>query len=428
MKMTKKVIAVLLAVLFVAAAFAGCSSGTDGESAANDASNIKIGVIEVGDDTETYTKVHSDGIKEAAAALGISEDQILWKTKVEETEDCKTAAEALVADGCTVVISNSYGHQDYMVQVAEEFPEVDFVAMTGDFAAISNLDNFYNAFSKVFESRYVSGVVAGMKVAELVENNQLSADNYDADGNVKIGYVGAFNYAEVISGDTAFFLGIKSIYPEVSMEVQYTNSWFDIDAEAEAAKVLMNDGCVIIGQHADSTGAPTAVETAYQNGTLAFSVGYNMSMLDVAPTVSLTSPTTDWAVYYKALFEAEINGTEVPQDFAAGYEVDGVYITELGPNVAEGTAEKVAEVEAALKDGSLKVFDTSTFTVNGETLTTASVDLSYMDYSTMTPIYQGETVECIKTDEATGITYFDESTYRAAPYFSIIIDGITELN
>lgn len=392
-----------------------------------DASAIKIGAIMVGDATESYTKAHEDGIRAAAAACGISEDQIEWKERIEETEDCFDSAKQLVADGCTLIISNSYGHQDFIDQAAGEFPDVNFVAMTGDFAAISGKSNLFNAFTHVYESRYVSGVVAGMKLQELIDKDMIPASGYDADGNIKIGYVGAYPYAEVVSGFTAFFLGIRSVVKNVAMEVYYTSSWFSIEAEAAAADVLLKDGCVIIGQHADSTGAPDTVQKAYDNGTVCFSVGYNVDMLSTAPQAALTSATNVWAAYYTQLFASVINGTEIKQDVAYGYADGGVAITPLGPNVAPGTAEKVAEIEADLAAGKLQVFDTSTFTVDGKELTSAPVDFSYMDWATMTPVYVGETIDVIETD-ANGVSYFNESYYRSAPYFSFIIDGITEMN
>ena len=296
----KKIVSAFLTAALAVSMLVGCGSGnagagagTEGGSAA-EATDLKIGVILVGDETETYTKAHIDGINEAADSLGIPRDNIQWKERVEESEDCYDAAKALIADGCTLVISNSYGHQDFMAEAAEEFSDVNFVAMTGDYAAISGLDNFYNAFTNVYESRYVSGVVAGMKVAELDAAGEIPAEGYDENGNVKIGYVGAYPYAEVVSGYTAFYLGIQSVFPNVVMDVQYTNSWFDIEGEAAAADVLIKRGCVVIGQHADSTGAPDTVEKAWQNGQVVYSVGYNMSMLDVAPDAALTSATNNW--------------------------------------------------------------------------------------------------------------------------------------
>ena len=408
----KKLIALMLAAVLMLAA---CVALAD---------DLKVGVILVGDETEGYTLAHMNGIKAAAEALGLTDSQIVWKYKVPEDQSCYDSAMDLVGQGCNLIISNSYGHQTYMALAAEEVPDVTFVAMTGDFAAISGLDNFKNAFTKVYESRYVSGVVAGMKVAELLESGELAPEkqpnSFDADGNVKIGYVGAFNYAEVVSGYTAFFLGIRSVVPNVAMEVMYTNSWFDIDKEAAAAEALVAKGCVIIGQHADSTGAPAAVQKLLDAGTLCYSVGYNIDMLPTAPTAALTSPTNEWSVFYTELFTAKQNGEEIAADWAKGYEAGAVAITDLGPSCAAGTAEKVAEVEQAIHDGSLKVFDTATFTVGGETVTSAPCDMSFMDWSTMTAIYEGETVEAI-VDGA-----FEESAFRSAPYFQLRIDGIIE--
>lgn len=428
--MFKKIAAAMLAVLMVisiTAAFTGCSGGASAD--------FKVGVILIGDETEGYSKAHMDGIKEAAKNLGIAENQIIWKYKVEENSTCLDAATDLVGQGCDLIISNSYGHQTYMVQAAEQFPDITFASMTGDFAAISGVPNLKNGFTKVFQSRYVSGVVAGMKVAELLADGTISEEStpeHFDNGNVKIGYVGAFDYAEVVSGYTAFFLGIKSVVENVTMEINYTSSWFDIDKEAAAAEALIANGCVIIGQHADSTGAPSATQKALDEGKICYSVGYNIDMLATAPTAALTSPTNTWSVFYTELMKTEMDGGDFPADVAYGYENGGVGITTLGPSCAAGTAEKVAEVEAALKDGSLKVFDTSTFTVSADQstctvttdadghVTSCTIDTSFMDWSTMTPIYQGEVVECIK-DGA-----FDESTIRSAPYFSIRIDGIIE--
>ena len=378
--------------------------------------------------------------------MGISDSDIVWKYNISESDVVSKAADQLVAQGCKLIISNSYGHQDYMYAAAQKYTDVDFVAMTGDYAAISGCDNFYNAFTNVYESRYVSGVVAGMKIAELVKEDKIPATGYDADGNVKVGYVGAYPYAEVVSGYTAFYLGIKSVYDKVAMEVSYTDSWFDIEGEGAAAESLMADGCVIIGQHADSTGAPSAVQAAQDSSnTVAFSVGYNVDMLDVAKTAALTSATNNWAAYYTTLFKAYEDGKEIPQNWAEGYDADAVAITKLGDSCAEGTADKVAEVEAALKDGSLHVFDTSKFTVTGKNVkknedngldleiddngavTSNKIDLSIIDFATGDVTYKGDTVEAIVKDD-NGATYFDESSFRSAPYFQIRIDGITELN
>ncbi|MBQ7923118.1 MAG: BMP family ABC transporter substrate-binding protein [Clostridia bacterium] len=416
--MFKKLVSLILAAVLVcttAVLFSGCDSASD----------FRIGVILIGDETEGYSAAHIQGIKTAAANLGIADSQIDWKYKVSDSDSSSLeAATDLVGKGCNVIISNSYGHQTYMAQVAAEHPDVTFIAMTGDFAAISGLDNYKNAFTSVYESRYVSGVVAGLKLQELMADGTLTVetqpDSFDADGNVKVGYVGAFNYAEVISGFTAFYLGIRSVVENVVMEVNYTNSWFDIDKEAAAAEALIANGCVIIGQHADSTGAPSATEKLQKSGKICYSVGYNISMIDTAPNAALTSASNNWEKYYTYALDAAMKGEEIAADWSKGYSDDAVAITELSANCAAGTAEKVAEVEAALKAGTLHVFDTSKFTVNGETVTSAEVDLSWIDFSTMTVVYEGEVVEAI-TDG-----YFAESTFRSAPYFTLIIDGITE--
>lgn len=423
----KKLLSLVL-VLVLTLTMVGCGSNKTAEITEGGAkSDVKIGVILIGDDTENYTKAHIDGIKAAQAALSIPDENVVWKYSVPETDECSKTAEELVAQGCNLIISNSYGHQDFITLVAQQNPDVDFVAMTGDYAAISGVENLSNAFTCVYESRFVSGVVAGMKIAELVKEDKIPDAGYNEDGKVKVGYVGAFPYAEVVSGYTAFFLGIQHVYPDVVMEVNYTNSWFDIEAEAAAAEALMKTGCVMIGQHADSTGAPSAVQKAQDNGTVAYSVGYNVDMLGAAKTAALTSAGNNWSVYYTELFTAVTEGKEIPKNWAKGYAEDAVLITALGESVAEGTAEKVAEVEAAIKDGSLHVFDTSKFTVEGKEVTTAEVDLSYLDFSTdpATVVYQGDVVEAIKTDD-NGVSYFSESEFRSAPYFSLRIDGITE--
>ena len=390
------------------------------------AENLKIGVIVVGDETEGYTLSHMNGIKEAAANLGLSENQIIWKYKCPEDQTCYDAALDCIGQGCNLIISNSYGHQTYMVLAAEEYPDVTFVSMTGDFAALTGLDNFKNAFTKIYEARYVSGVVAGLKVAELLASGELSPEkqpnSFDADGNVKIGYVGAFDYAEVVSGYTAFFLGIRSIVPNVAMEVNYTNSRFDIDKEAAAAEALIAKGCVIIGQHADSTGAPAATQKLQDAGTLCYCVGYNVDMIPTAPTAALTSPTNVWSVFYTQLMTALMNGDEIAADWAEGYASDAVKLTALNTEIcAAGTAEKVEEVIAGIKAGTVKPFDASTFTVGGESLTSSEVDMTIMDWATMTVAYEGAKYEAI-VDGA-----FVESQFRSAPYFALRIDGITEI-
>lgn len=424
--MFKKIASLVLALSMTACAamtLTSCGGKDTEKSAGND---LKIGVILVGDDAEGYTQAHIEGIKEAAKELNVADDQIIWKYKVPEDSSCYEAAADLVGSDCNLIFSNSYGHQDHMVQAAKEFPDVTFVSMTGDFAAISGCSNFKNAFTNIYEARYVSGIVAGMKIKELLDNGTLTKEshpeNFDDKGNVKVGYVGAYPYAEVVSGYTAFYLGIKSVVENVTMEVNYTNSWFDIDKEGQTAKALISNGCVIIGQHADSTGAPAETEAQNKAGKICYSIGYNIDMLDTAPTAALTSATNNWKVYYKYAIGAALNGEEIATDWSKGYAEDAVAITKLGTSCAPGTQEAVDAAIAKIKDGSLKVFDTSKFTVEGKKVETAPVDLSYMNFAKNPPevVYQGETKDAIENGA------FAESTFRAAPYFQLRIDGIVE--
>lgn len=411
----KRILAIVLSLVMVVALFAGCA-GDKEEGSDKAGSDVKVGVVLVGDENEGYTYAHILGIQEAVKNLGLSEkDNIVWKYTVPENEKCYDAITDCIDQGCTLIFTNSYGHQSFAKQAAEENPDVQIVAMTGDTAKASGLSNFHNAFTKIYEARYAAGVVAGMKIQQLVDEGKLTDKNYDDDGNVKVGYVGAYPYAEVVSGYTAFYLGIKSVYPDVVMDVQYTNSWFNITAENEAAIALIDRGCVIIGQHADSTGAPAACEEKLSAGTVVYSVGYNVDMLAAAPNAALVSPTNEWGVYYTYAIGAHMKGEAFDTNWAEGFDTGAVALTTLGPNVAPGTQEKLNEVIAALKNGTLHVFDTSTFTVGGQTVTTA--------FATDT---DGDFVQ--DADEAIMDGYYHESYYQSAPSFTLIIDGITELN
>ncbi len=356
--------------------------------------DLKVGFIFVGDENEGYTAAHYAGAKGMQEALGLSDDQIIIKWTIPEDETCYDAAVDLADQGCQIIFANSFGHESYMLQAAAEFPDVEFCHATGYQAAGSGLANMHNYFTSVYESRYVSGVVAGMKLNEMIADGTITEDT------AKIGYVGAFPYAEVISGFTSFFLGVRSQCPSATMEVKYTNSWASFDLEKECAESLIADNCVLISQHADTTGAPTACEAA---GVPI--VGYNISMIETAPTCALTSASINWEPYYEYAVQSVIDGTPIATDWCQGYADGADKITELNEAaVAEGTAEKVAEVEAAIIDGSLKVFDTSTWTVNGETLDSWTDDFG---------------------NEYISDGYFHESELASAPAFAIIIDGIT---
>ncbi len=371
------------------------------------AADLKIGVILVHDENSGYDAAHIEGVKGAMATLGIAESQAIFKYNIPEDETCYDTAVDLAEQGCHIIFSDSYGHQSHMMAAAAEYPEVMFVACTGDTAALEPVTNVANVFPYTFQSRFVSGVVAGMKLKELMDAGTVT-DPY-------IGYVGAYPYAEVVSGYTAFFLGIQSIVPTAHMDVQYTNSWYDPVAEGEAANALISKGCVIIGQHADSTGAPSAVQAQQDAGKVVYSVGYNIDMLSVAPKAALTSAQNNWVALYTPILNYMLTGEKVPTDLALGYANDAVMISALGESCAPGTAEKVEEVIAGLKDGSLQVFDTSKFTVGGAAVTT----YAWQDTDGDWVPDSGEAIE-------NGI--FVESVFRSAPYFALRIDGITELN
>ena len=271
----KKFLALLL-TLVMALSLAACG-GSDEEStgspaedpAANEessgsAADVKIGLICVHDINSGYDAAHIEGLTAACEELGIdANSQVIFRYNIAEDENCYDAAVDLAEEGCNIIFSDSYGHQSYMLDAAEDYPDVTFVSCTGDMAATSGLDNYKNLFPYTYESRYVSGVVAGMKLKELMDAGTVT--------DPKVGYVGAYPYAEVVCGYTAFLLGIQTQVPEAYMEVQYTNSWYDPVAEGEAANALMARGCVIIGQHADSTGAPSAVQAQKDAGSVVYS-------------------------------------------------------------------------------------------------------------------------------------------------------------
>ena len=412
----KKLVTVLLMVMMI---FSLCACSSKKEEAPSEGMTItepKIGIILVGDENEGYSYAHIVGIREACEKLNISDETLIWKYNVPEDQTTYDMAVDLVENGASLVISNSYAHQSFMQQAAGEYPNVTFLACTGDTAAVSGLENFKNAFPQTYQSRYVSGVVAGMKIKELADNGQLVPENFSEDAKVKVGYVGAFPYAEVVSGYTGFYLGIRSVYPDVEMYVKYTNSWFDLTAEATVGDDLMSQGCVIIGQHADSTGAPSQLQKNMEDnkyGFTAYSVGYNVSMLDVAPDVALTSASNGWERLYEYVFRNWLEVSDIVTDWTAGYEDNAVMITELGKSCAPGSAEAVAEAEAKIMSGELHVFDASTFTIGGETPTSILGDVD-ADFVPET--------ECLIDG------YFHESEFRSAPYFAARIDGIIELN
>jgi basic membrane protein A len=383
-------------------------TGADGEEttgAKADMADIKVGFIFLHDENSTYDKNFIDAANAAKEALGLSDEQVIFKTNIPESSECYEAAADLADRGCNLVFADSFGHEQYIAQAAAEFPEVQFCHATGTTAHTAGLDNFHNAFASIYEGRYLAGVAAGMKLNEMIANGEFTEEE------AKMGYVGAYTYAEVISGYTSFYLGAKSVCPTVTMDVQFTGSWYDETAEKEAANTLISRGCKLISQHADSMGAPTACETAGVPN-----VSYNGSTVAACPNTFIISSKIDWEPYFEYIVNCVANGEAIEADWCAGFEEGSVALSEINEKAAaEGTAEALEEVKAKLISGEVHVFDTSTFTVDGKNIDSYMADVDTdADYTPDT--------------EVVSDGYFHESEMRSAPYFDLRIDGITTLN
>ncbi len=365
-------------------------------------STIKLGFIFLHDPaSSTYDNNFYQAALEVQKELGLKDDQFIFKWNVPEGPECQDTAEEMADAGCNIVFADSFGHETYMIEAAKNYPNVQFCHATGTQSRTVGVANFHNAFASIYEGRYLAGIAAGMKLAELVKNG----------ATPKIGYVGAFPYAEVVSGFTSFFLGVKSIVPEVTMDVVYTNSWFDIALEKEAALKLINDGCVLISQHADSEGAPKACE---EKGIP--NVAYNVSTINLGPTTAIISSKINWAPYYKLIIEAVAKGETFATDWCGNFSTGSVELTELNAAAAApGTQEAIDKAMAELKAGTLHVFDTKNWTVKGETLKEYLADVQDMGD------FQPETNVIID-----GVFVESGDDFRSAPYFDIRIDGITE--
>ena len=391
----KKVLALLVALALCLSCTAVFADGVAKE-------NIKIGFIFLHDENSTYDLNFLNAAKEACEKLGVA---YVLKTNIPEGQECyETAAELIEDEGCNIIFADSFGHESFMIQAAKEYPEVQFCHATGTRAHTEGLANYHNAFASIYEGRFLAGVAAGMKLNEMIEKGEFTAEE------AKMGYVGAYPYAEVKSGYTSFFLGARYICPTVTMEVTFTNSWYDEALEKEGATKLINDGCKLISQHADSMGAPTACEVAGVPD-----VSYNGSTVSACPNTFIISSRINWEPYFEYMVNCVMNGEAIAADWTGTIATGSVELSELNEQAAAaGTAEKIAEVKAALEDGSLKVHDINTFTVNGAKLESYLADVDDMgDYVPETEVV---------TDG-----YFHESEYRSAPYFDVDIDGITML-
>ena len=422
----KKFLAMLLA-LVMALSLVACGEKKDDTQGNGDgdatAAKVKVGFITLHDENSTYDKNFIDAAKEACANLGLVENEDYFiKTNVGETEQCAEVAADLVDAGCNIIFADSFGHEPYMIEVAKANPEVQFCHSTGTRAHTEGLANYHNAFASIYEGRYLAGIAAGLKLNAMIEAGDIKAEE------AKMGYVGAFTYAEVVSGYTSFYLGAKSVCPTVTMDVTFTGSWYDETLEKEGAEKLIQGGCKLISQHADSLGAPTACENAGVPN-----VSYNGSTQAACPNTYIISSRINWAPYYEYAIKAVMDGTTIDTDWTGTLATGSVVLTDLNTAVAaEGTAEAIAAATEKLEKGELHVFDTATFTTRADdTMNAFKVDFLKVDADGHITSYLAD----VDTDEAyTGDTevvhdgYFAESEKRSAPYFDLEIDGIERLD
>ena len=422
----KKFLAMLLA-LVMALSLVACGEKKDDTQGNGDgdatAAKVKVGFITLHDENSTYDKNFIDAAKEACANLGLVENEDYFiKTNVGETEQCADVAADLVDAGCNIIFADSFGHEPYMIEVAKANPEVQFCHSTGTLAHTENLANYHNAFASIYEGRYLAGIAAGMKLNAMIEAGDIKAEE------AKMGYVGAFTYAEVVSGYTSFYLGAKSVCPTVTMDVTFTGSWYDETLEKEGAEKLIQGGCKLISQHADSLGAPTACENAGVPN-----VSYNGSTKDSCPNTFIVSSRIDWAPYYEMCIKAVMDGTEIPADWTGTLATGSVVLTDVNETAAAaGTAEAIAAATEKLEKGEIHVFDCSTFTTKvDDKVNTFKADYLKLDEAGHITSYMAD----VDTDQAyTGDTevvhdgYFSESEFRSAPYFDLQIDGINLLD
>ena len=398
----KKMVALLLTLILCVGVLPAVAEGIAKE-------DIKMGVILLHDEDSTYDMNFINGVTEAFANLGLSEDQLIIARNQPESNQCAETALDLIDEGCNMIFFDSYGHQFYTDDVVAANPEVKFFHATGDRAHTLPYENVYNAFADIYEGRYLAGIAAGMKLNELKEAGKLKGEK------PLMGYVGAYTSAEVVSGYTSFYLGAKSVCPDVQMKVQFTGEWYDEKLEKDAAQALIALGCDLISQHADSMGAPTDCENAGIPN-----VCYNISTKESCPNTYLVFSRINWAPYFEYIIEKTIAGEAIETDWVGTLAGNSVIVTDLNEAVAAaGTQEAIDAAAAELMAGTLHVFDTAKegfITVNGEALTEvwqpgAGTDGSFVEGTKI--VYDG---------------YFHESQYRSAPYFDAAIDGIEQLN
>ncbi len=396
----KKFLALLLALVMALSLFACGKKDNDADKA-----KVKVGFITLHDENSTYDKNFINGAKEAIKNLGLTDADYILKTNIPEGQECYETACDLAEQGCNIIFADSFGHEGFMIDAAKKYENVQFCHSTGTRAHTEGLKNYHNAFASIYEGRYLAGVAAGLKLNEMIDAGQFTKEE------AKMGYVGAFTYAEVISGYTSFYLGAKSVCPTVTMDVTFTGSWYDEALEKEGAQKLIAGGCKLISQHADSFGAPTACENAKVPN-----VSYNGSTKSAGPNTYIISSRIDWAPYYEYAIKAVMEGKTIDTDWTGNLSTGSVVLEEINDAVAaKGTAEAIADAKAKLEKGEIHVFDCANFTVKGEHLTSYKADVN------TDAAYTADT-EVIKDG------YFAESEFRSAPYFDLAIDGINRLD
>lgn len=325
------------------------ADNTSGDTGGIPKDEIKVGVIHLSDpaDGSGYTYTHDLGIQGMQQNLNLSDDQIVRKINISDTDADATRAaiQECIDEGCNIIFTTSWGYMETTAEMAEEYPDIYFSHGTG---YMSNGKNFNNYFGRIYQARYLSGIVAGM--------------NTKSD---KIGYVAAMDStnSEVTGGIDAFAMGIYSVNQNAKVYVKVTNSWFDPDGEKAAAETLLNMGCDVIAQHCDTEYPQTL---AQEKGV--YSIGYNSDMSKNAPEACLCSVIWNWSAYYTSAVQSVIDGTWDGSNYYGGMNENLVGLTSLADFCADGTAEKVEEAKAAILSGENGVFDGVIETNTGETV------------------------------------------------------------
>lgn len=355
--------------------------------------NIKIGVVHIMDlGDQGYSYNHDQGVKEMLANLGLSEDQYIPKFNIDDTDAAATnqAITELIDTGCQIIFATSFSYGSSVVEFAKEYPDIQFCHATGAdvHGAAADLPNFHNYFAKIHQARYLGGIAAGMKTLET--------------GNNKLGYVAAHPFAEVISGFTAFYLGAKSVNPDVTMDVMYINSWGDAALEEKVAQALIERGCGVISQHSDNLTPATAAEKAG-----VFHVGYNADMTAAAPKASLCSPRINWGVYMTYAVEQFLNGQPIAPDWSEGLASGAVVLSPLNEAIAaEGTQAAIDAAVVEIAAGKL-IFKGALKDPEGNP-------------AVMTD-FGGNPIFTFENDDSA----WEESGSVSAPSFNAIIEGIS---